>query len=57
MATSSNSSTNSIIYNQSNGIVYFDSDASGSAQPVALAQVSPGLNLTNQDFVLVDWSI
>ncbi|KZL48914.1 hypothetical protein A2T98_15585 [Nodularia spumigena CENA596] len=57
LGTNSNSSTNSIIYNQSNGIVYFDSDALGSAQPVELAQVSPGLDLTNQDFVVVDWSI
>ena len=54
LGTSSNSWTNTIIYNNSNGIVYFDSDALGSAQPVALAQLSSGLNLTNQDF-LVSW--
>ncbi|AHJ29944.1 calcium-binding protein [Nodularia spumigena] len=55
IGTSSNSWTNTIMYNNSNGIVYFDSDALGSAQPVALAQLSSGLNLTNQDF-LVSWS-
>ena len=54
MGTSANSWTNSIIYNNSNGIVYFDADALGSGSQVALAQLSPGLNLTNQDFI-VSW--
>jgi len=55
IGASSNSWTNSIIYNNSNGIVYFDPDAMGTAPQVALAQLSSGLNLTNQDF-LVTWS-
>ncbi|MFN6003577.1 MAG: hypothetical protein ACK471_19650, partial [Dolichospermum sp.] len=54
MGTSANSWTNHIIYNNSNGIVYFDADALGSGLQVALAQLSPGLNLTNQDFI-VSW--
>jgi chitinase len=54
MGTSANSWTNSIIYNNSNGIVYFDADALGSGSQVALAQLSPGLHLTNQDFI-VSW--
>ncbi|QYX34223.1 hypothetical protein K2F26_14930 [Sphaerospermopsis torques-reginae ITEP-024] len=54
IGTSSNSWTNTIIYNNSNGIVYFDADALGSGPQVALAQLSPGLNLTNQDFI-VSW--
>ena len=54
VGTSANSWTNSIIYNNSNGIVYFDADALGSGSQVALAQLSPGLNLTNQDFI-VSW--
>ena len=54
MGTSANSWRNSIIYNNSNGIVYFDADALGSVSQVALAQLSPGLNLTNQDFI-VSW--
>ena len=54
MGTSANSWTNSIIYNNSNGIVYFDADALGSGSQIALAQLSPGLNLTNQDFI-VSW--
>ena len=54
IGTSANSWTNRIIYNNSNGIVYFDADALGSGSQVALAQLSPGLNLTNQDFI-VSW--
>ncbi len=54
VGTSANSWTNHIIYNNSNGIVYFDADALGSGLQVALAQLSPGLNLTNQDFI-VSW--
>ncbi|MDD1460077.1 hypothetical protein MEO39_08225, partial [Dolichospermum sp. ST_sed2] len=54
MGASANSWTNSIIYNNSSGIVYFDPDALGSGSQIALAQLSPGLNLTNQDFI-VSW--
>ena len=54
VGTSANSWTNHIIFNNSNGIVYFDADALGSGLQVALAQLSPGLNLTNQDFI-VTW--
>ncbi|MFM6245638.1 MAG: glycosyl hydrolase family 18 protein, partial [Dolichospermum sp.] len=54
VGTSANSWTNHIIYNNSNGIVYFDADALGSGLQVALAQLSPVLNLTNQDFI-VSW--
>jgi nanoRNase/pAp phosphatase (c-di-AMP/oligoRNAs hydrolase) len=32
----------------------FDADALGSGSQVALAQLSPGLHLTNQDFI-VSW--
>ncbi|MGB3420265.1 MAG: hypothetical protein WBA52_07490 [Dolichospermum sp.] len=54
VGTSANSWTNRIIFNNINGIVYFDADALGSGLQVALAQLSPGLNLTNQDFI-VSW--
>ncbi len=48
----SNSWINSIIYNPSNGIVYFDADSMGPGLQKPLIQLSRGLSLTNQSFVI-----
>jgi Ca2+-binding RTX toxin-like protein len=54
VGTSSNSWVNHIIYNPSNGIVYFDPDALNIQLPQPLLQLSTGLNLTSQDLI-VSW--
>jgi len=42
-----------IIYNSSNGTVYYDSDGNGSAAAQALVKLSTGLAVTNADFVII----
>lgn len=42
-----------IIYNDGNGNIYYDPDGSGPATQVMIAHVTPGLELTNADFLIV----
>ena len=41
-----------IIYNDATGAVYYDSDGTGAAAAIQFAELSPGLALTNHDFVV-----
>ena len=42
-----------IIYNSATGAVYYDSDGTGAAAQIQFAELSPGLALTNFDFLVV----
>jgi len=42
-----------IIYNSGTGAVYYDSDGTGAAAQIQFARLSPGLALTNFDFLVV----
>ena len=42
-----------IIYNATNGALFFDQDGTGAAAAVRFATVSTGLSMTNNDFVVV----
>ena len=42
-----------IIYNKATGALYFDSNGSAAGGQVQIATLSTGLNLTNEDFVVV----
>ena len=40
-----------MIYNSSNGSLYYDGDGSGAGAAVEVANFSPGLALTTSDFL------
>ncbi|MDX2275217.1 MAG: M10 family metallopeptidase C-terminal domain-containing protein [Hyphomonadaceae bacterium] len=42
-----------IIYNPSNGALFFDADGNGAGAKVQIALLDTGLNLTNTDFVVI----
>jgi hypothetical protein len=46
-------STDRIIYNASTGALSYDADGTGAAAAVQFAQLSSGLALTNQDFLVI----
>jgi serralysin len=46
-------STDRIIYNKSTGALSYDPDGTGAAAPIEFAQLSAGLALTYQDFLVI----
>jgi serralysin len=42
-----------IVYNAANGALFYDADGSGAIAAVQFAQVSTGLGLSHNDFVIV----
>ena len=46
-------STDRIIYNASTGALSYDADGTGATAAVQFAQLSSGLALTNQDFLVI----
>ncbi|EJM98163.1 calcium-binding protein, partial [Phyllobacterium sp. YR531] len=42
-----------IVYNASNGALYYDADGSGSGAAVQFASIGKGLALTNADFLVI----
>lgn len=54
IGTAATDAQDRILYNQSNGFLYFDRDGSGTSfQPVLFAQVTAGLALTAADFLVI----
>jgi Ca2+-binding RTX toxin-like protein len=51
--TSAHDATDRIIYDSTEGVLYYDPDGIGVAAQVAVANISTGLNLTSADFRIV----
>lgn len=51
--TSAQDSDDRIIYDSTTGNIYYDPDGNGSSAQVLFAHVTPGLALTNADFLIV----
>lgn len=52
IGSAANTPKERFIYNSTTGNLFFDKDGNGSIAPVQLATLSPGLALTNQDFLI-----
>ena len=52
--TKSHDSSDRIIYNKSNGYLYYDQDGTGSKSAVLFAKLDKGLKLTYKDFMIID---
>ncbi|WP_457089038.1 calcium-binding protein [Microvirga sp. P5_D2] len=51
--TSAHDSTDRIIYDSAEGVIYYDPDGIGAVAQVAITNISTGLKLTNDDFRIV----
>jgi Ca2+-binding RTX toxin-like protein len=51
--TEAHDATDRIIYDRSNGILYYDQDGIGAAEQVVVAKLSTGLRMTNLDILVV----
>jgi Ca2+-binding RTX toxin-like protein len=51
--TAAQDASDRIIYNSATGGLFYDSDGVGGAAAIQFAEVTPGLVLTNQDFLVV----
>lgn len=46
-------STDRIIYDRDDGVLYYDADGSGATEQVAFAKLSTGLRITSLDFLII----
>lgn len=46
-------STDRILYDRDDGVLYYDADGTGASEQVAVAKLSPGLRLTSLDFLII----
>jgi hypothetical protein len=46
-------STNRILYDRDDGVLYYDADGTGASEQVAFAKLSDGLRLTSRDFQVI----
>jgi Ca2+-binding RTX toxin-like protein len=53
LGTSASTASDRIIYNQGTGALYYDPDGSGPTGAKVFAVLSPGLTLTNSNFLIV----
>jgi serralysin len=53
IGTAAQDASDRIIYNSATGALSYDSDGVGGAAAILFAEVTPGLALTNQDFLVV----
>ena len=42
-----------VIYNRNDGILYYDPDVTGAAEQIAVAKLTAGLRMTNEDFRII----
>jgi Ca2+-binding RTX toxin-like protein len=50
--TEAHDATDRIIYDRSNGVLYYDQDGIGAAEQVIVAKLSAGLRMTNLDIIV-----
>jgi Ca2+-binding RTX toxin-like protein len=50
--TEAHDATDRIIYDRSNGVLYYDQDGIGAAEQVVVAKLSAGLRMTNLDIIV-----
>ena len=46
-------STDRLLYDRDNGVLYYDADGTGASEQVALAKLSDGLKLTSLNFLII----
>ncbi|MGF9764663.1 hypothetical protein AAII07_57255 [Microvirga sp. 0TCS3.31] len=46
-------STDRIIYDRDDGVLYYDADGTGATEQVAFAKLSVGLRITSLDFQII----
>jgi Ca2+-binding RTX toxin-like protein len=51
--TEAHDATDRVIYDRSNGVLYYDPDGSGVAEQVVVAKLSTGLRMTNLDILVI----
>ena len=52
LGSSASDSNTSFIYDQSTGSLFFDVDGTGSQDQIQIAQLQPGLSMTNENIVV-----
>jgi hypothetical protein len=51
--TAAHDSTDRVIYDRANGVLYYDQDGAGAAEQVAVAKLSTGLKMTHLDILVI----
>jgi hypothetical protein len=51
--TVAHDATDRVIYDRTNGVLYFDQDGNGAAEQVVVAKLSTGLRMTNLDILVI----
>jgi Ca2+-binding RTX toxin-like protein len=51
--TAAHDATDRVIYDRSNGVLYYDQDGTGATEQVVVAKLSTGLRMTNLDVLVI----
>jgi Ca2+-binding RTX toxin-like protein len=51
--TEAHDSTDRVIFDRTNGVLYYDQDGTGATEQVMVAKLSTGLRMTNLDILVI----